>query len=96
MTTSSPKTRNRIGRNIFETHCLGSRYDPDKRKTVPFNEIINGNVTSIERAASILKKRFPKGTQFIVEELHHFSTYVSAPLDKFLQIVDERTEKEID
>ena len=93
---STPKTRNRVGRNIFETHCIGSRYDPETRKSKPFNEVINGNVTSIERAVSILKKRFDKGTQFIVEELHHSSIYVSAPLDKFMEIADQRTVKEID
>lgn len=89
------KNRNRIGRTVFETHCIGSRYDPEKRKTVRFNEIINGNIISLERANSILRRRF-NTKQLIVEELHHFKTYVSAPLDKFLEIVDERTEQEID
>lgn len=92
---STPKTRNRIGRTIYETHCIGSRYDPELHRTVPFNEVINGNVTNFERAANIIKKRF-RGNQLIVEELHHFQTYVSAPMDKFMEIVDERTEKEID
>jgi hypothetical protein len=91
----TPKTRNRIGRNIYETHCIGSRYDPDAHKVVQFNEIVNGNIKTIERAANVLRKRF-NTKQLIVEEIHHFKTYVSAPLDKFLAIVDERTEQEID
>lgn len=91
----APKTRNRIGRNIYETHCIGSRYDPDSRKVVQFSEIINGNIRTVDRAANILKKKL-KAKQLIVEEIHHFKTYVSAPLDKFLEIVDERSEQEID
>lgn len=89
------KTRNRIGRSVFETRCIGSRYDPEKRKTVRFSETVNGNIVSLERANSILRRRF-NTKQLIVEELHHYKTYVSAPLDKFLEIVDERTEQEID
>lgn len=95
MVTKAPKTRNRIGRTIYETHCIGSRYDPEMREVVQFNEIIKGNITNPDRAANILRKRF-RGKQLIVEELHHFQTYVSAPMDKFMEIVDERTEKEID
>lgn len=91
----APKTRNRIGRNIYETHCIGSRYDPTSRKVVQFSETINGNIRTVDRAANILKKKF-NAKQLIVEEIHHFKTYVSAPLDKFLEIVDERSEQEID
>lgn len=92
---TAPKNRNRIGRSIFETHCIGSRYDPEKREVVRFTEILQGNITNYDRAATILGKRF-KTKQLIVEELHHFKTYVSAPMSKFMEIVDERTEKEID
>lgn len=92
---TTPKTRNRIGRTIYETHCIGSRYDPEKREVVRFNEVLQGNVTNFDRAATILGKRF-KTKQLIVEELHHYQTYVSAPMAKFMEIVDERTEKEID
>ncbi len=92
---STPKTRNRIGRTIFETHCIGSRYDPEKREVVRFNEVLQGNIINLDRAAVILSKRF-KTKQLIVEELHHCKTYISAPMSKFMEIVDERTEKEID
>ena len=81
---------------MVTTHCIGSRYDPIERKTKPFNEVLEGNITSIERATKALKRRFPKGTQFIIEELHHYQEYVSAPLSEFLKIVDQRSEKEID
>lgn len=91
----APKTRNRIGRNIYETRCIGSRYDPVSRKVVKFNEVINGNIVDINRAANILKKKLGE-KQLIIEELHHYKTYVSAPIEKFLEIVDERTEQEID
>lgn len=96
MEQKAPKVRNRIGRNIYETHCIGARYDPDKRKSVPFTEVIEGNINSLKRAQNILTKRFPRDTQFIVEELHHFVTYVSAPIEEFMKIVDQRTESEID
>lgn len=92
----APKVRNRIGRYIYETHCIGSRYDPIARKSIPFNETINGNVVRIDRVKAVLAKRFGKDVQFIIEELHHSKTYVSAPLDKFLAIVDEKNTKEID
>ena len=91
----APKVRNRIGRTIYETHCIGSRYDPEIRKVVQFTEIISGNIKTVDRAAAILRRRF-KSKQVIVEEIHHFQTYVSAPLDKFMEIVDERSEQEID
>lgn len=92
---SAPKTRNRIGRTIYETRCIGSRYDPEKRKVIRFTEVLQGNITNLDRAATILSKRF-KTKQLIVEELHHYQTYISAPISKFMEIVDERTEKEID
>lgn len=92
---TTPKVRNRIGRTIYETHCIGSRYDPEKREVVRFTEVLQGNIINVDRAATILSKRF-RSKQLIVEELHHFQTYVSAPMDKFMEIVDERTEKEID
>lgn len=89
------KNRNRIGRSVYETHCIGSRYDPEKRRTLQFTEIIRGNIQSRKRAERILQRQF--GTDsLIVEELHHCKTYVSAPIDKFMEIVDERTEMEID
>lgn len=91
----NPKLRNRIGRTIYETRCIGSRYDPDSRKTVDYDVRIAGNVTSIERAAAKLRKLF--GTKVVsVSELHHIKAYVSAPTEKFMEIVDERTEQEID
>ena len=91
----TPKLRNRIGRTIYETRCIGSRYDPDERKTKDFDVRIEGNITSIERAASKLRRKF--GTKVLsVSELHHVKAYVSAPTEKFMQIVDERTEQEID
>lgn len=80
---------------MYETHCIGSRYDPEQRKVVPFTEVVQGNITNLDRAARILSKRF-KSNQIIVEELHHYQTYVSAPLKAFMEIVDERVEKEID
>lgn len=89
------KVRNRIGRSIFETHCIGSRYDPKERKVIQFSEVLQGNVRDVERAAVKLKRKFGC-KDLVVEELHHFQTYVSAPLEKFMEIVDERTEKEID
>lgn len=92
---TTPKVRNRIGRTIYETHCIGSRYEPVTREVVRFNEVLQGNITNVDRAATILSKRF-RSKQLIVEELHHYQTYVSAPMDKFMEIVDERTEKEID
>lgn len=89
------KIRNRVGRTVYETRCIGSRYDPDKRKTISYDVKLNGNITSIERAAAKLRKKF--GTKVLsVEELHHIKAYVSAPIDKFMEIVDERTEQEID
>lgn len=91
----NPKLRNRIGRTVFETRCHGFRYDPDKRKTVPFTVTIPGNVQSVERAAAQLRKKFDTKV-LVVDELHHIKAYVSAPLDKFMEIVDERTEQEID
>lgn len=89
------KVRNRIGRSVFETRCVGSRYDPKERRVIPFTETLQGNVRDIERAAAKLKRKFGC-KDLVVEELHHVQTYVSAPLEKFMKIVDERTEKEID
>jgi hypothetical protein len=89
------KVRNRIGRTIYETHCIGSRYDPEKRKTVQFKDVLPGNIQNVERAATKLRAKY--GTKsLIVEELHHFKSFVSAPMDKFMEIVDEKTEQEID
>lgn len=62
---------------------------------IRFTEVLQGNITNLDRAATILSKRF-KTKQLIVEELHHYQTYISAPISKFMEIVDERTEKEID
>lgn len=92
---ANPKLRNRIGRTVFETRCIGSRYDPEIRKTVPYDVKIDGNITSIERAAAKLRRIF--GTKVLtVDELHHVKAYVSAPISEFMKIVDERTEQEID
>lgn len=90
-----PKNRSRIGRTVYETHCIGLRYDSGKRKTVQFAEIIPGNIQNPKRAKRILEKQLGN-KDIIVEELHHCKTYVSAPIDKFMEIVDERTEMEID
>lgn len=92
---SKPKLRNRIGRTVYETRCHGSRYDPEKRKTVPYVTTIPGNVQSIERAAAQLRRKY--NTKVLtVDELHHIKAYISAPIDKFMEIVDERSEQEID
>lgn len=91
----NPKLRNRIGRTVYETRCHGSRYDPEQRKTIQFVETLAGNIQSVERAAAQLRKRF--GTKvLVVDEMHHIKAYVSAPTEKFMEIVDERTEQEID
>lgn len=90
-----PKNRNRIGRSVYETHCIGSRYDPEQHKTVQFVDILPGNVRTIERATARLQKKY-QTRSLLVEEIHHFKTYISAPLEKFLEIVDERSEQEID
>lgn len=89
------KIRERIGRTIYTTHCIGSRYDPETRMVVQFNEVISGKITTLKRAAAVLKKRM-KCEQLIVEELHHFKAYASAPIDKFLEICDVINEQEID
>ena len=92
---ANAKIRNRIGRTVYETEVIGMRYNTDSRKTVPYKERIQGNITSFERAAAQMRKLF--GTKILtVEELHHYQSYVSAPIDKFMEIVDERTEQEID
>lgn len=92
---AKPKLRNRIGRTVYETEVIGTRYDSAARKTVDYKERLPGNITSFERAAAQMRKRF--GTKVLcVNELHHFQAYVSAPIDKFMEIVDERTEQEID
>lgn len=91
---SKVKNRNRIGRTIYETHCIGSRYDPEVRKTVQFTEIVHGNIQNRRRAERILQDKY-KTKSLIVDDLQHFKTYVSAPMEKFMEIVDERTEMEI-
>lgn len=91
----NPKLRNRIGRTVYETRCHGSRYDPNERRTVKFTETLPGNIQSIERAAAKLRRRF-KTNVLVVDEMHHVKAYVSAPTEKFMEIVDERTEQEID
>ena len=89
------KLRNRIGRTIYETRCHGSRYDSELRRMVPYTVTLPGNIQSIERAASKLRKLF--GTKVLsVDEMHHTKAYVSASTEKFMEIVDERTEQEID
>jgi len=89
------RSRSRIGRTVFETHCIGTRYDGDSHSMVDFNEVVEGRVSDCEKATRKLQKKF--GTsRLVVTEIHHVKTYISAPIEKFMEIVDERTEMEID
>lgn len=89
------RSRSRIGRTVFETHCIGTRYDDDSHSMVDFNEVVEGRVSDCEKATRKLQKKF--GTsRIVVIEIHHVKTYISAPIEKFMEIVDERTEMEID
>ena len=89
------RSRSRIGRTVFETHCIGTRYDDNSHSMVDFNEVVEGRVSDCEKATRKLQKKF--GTsRLVVTEIHHVKTYISAPIEKFMEIVDERTEMEID
>lgn len=89
------RSRSRIGRTVFETHCIGTRFDADSHSMIDFNETVDGRVSDCEKATRKLQKQF--GTsRLVVTEIHHVKTYISAPIEKFLEIVDERTETEID
>lgn len=89
------RSRARIGRTIFETHCIGTRYDSDSHSMVDFNEVVEGRVSDCDKATRKLQKKFAT-PRLMVTEIHHVKTYVSAPIEKFMEIVDERSEMEID
>ena len=70
-------------------------FDATEKKTKKLAEHIEGNITDVERAVNILKSKLGC-KHIIIDELHQTKTYVSATLEKFMEIVDERTKKEID
>lgn len=83
------KVRNRIGRTFYYTKCYGTRIKPDNSDE-DFELVLEGNIQNIERATKQAQKHYGS-KRVIVRTMEHFKVYESAPIEKFHEIVDQKT-----
>ena len=82
--------RNRVGRRIFVTHCVGVMFD-DNNDMHDFAYDIVGNITSPKRATNIIKKRLNLD-RVLVKQVSVTSKFYSMPVQKFIENADKTTD----
>lgn len=82
--------RNRVGRRIFVTHCVGVRFDDNNDMHDVAYDII-GNITSAKRATNIIKKRM-NIDRVLVKQVSVTSKFYSMPAQKFIENADKVTD----
>lgn len=82
--------RNRVGRRIFVTHCVGVMFD-DNNDMHDVEYDIVGNITSPKRATNIIKKRMGID-RVLVKQVSVTSKFYSMPAQKFIENADKVTD----
>lgn len=82
--------RNRVGRRIFVTHCVGVMFDENNDMRDVAYDIV-GNITSPKRATNIIKKRL-NIDRVLVKQVSVTSKFYSMPAQKFIENADKVTD----
>nr|DAG65462.1 MAG TPA: hypothetical protein [Bacteriophage sp.] len=82
--------RNRVGRRIFVTHCVGVMFDDSNDMHDVAYDIV-GNITSPKRATNIIKKRMNL-ERVLVKQVSVTSRFYSMPAQKFIENADKVTD----